>query len=213
MEKQSKISLNLILAGLFGWLLLANGCGKPAGSDKVATKGTALGDKAGGEPCEDCVSPGSRSALLLAAAKNQQSNADPANIADPIIEKAIRRELKKPTGELTKADLEKVTRLDLKDTKTTDVGLKEVIKCKKLEYLGLHRTQVTNEGLKEVAKFTRLRRVGLNGTQVTDMGLKELVNLQELEELWVRDTKVTRAGVLQLQKALPRCCFYYKTIE
>ena len=127
MEKQSKISLNLILAGLFGWLLLANGCGKPAGSDKVATKGTALGDKAGDEPCEDCVSPGSRSALLLAAAKNQQSNADPANIADPIVEKAVREELKKPTGELTEADYEKVTELQLGANQLTDVkGLEKL---------------------------------------------------------------------------------------
>jgi hypothetical protein len=34
-------------------------------------------------------------------------------IADPIVEKAIRKELKKPTGELTEVDLEKVTKLDL----------------------------------------------------------------------------------------------------
>ena len=32
-------------------------------------------------------------------------------IADPIVEKAIREELKKPTGEPTKADLEKVENL------------------------------------------------------------------------------------------------------
>ena len=30
-------------------------------------------------------------------------------IANPIVEKAIRKQIKKPTGELTKADLEKVT--------------------------------------------------------------------------------------------------------
>ena len=34
-------------------------------------------------------------------------------ITDPIIEKAIREELKTPSGELTKADLEKVTKLFL----------------------------------------------------------------------------------------------------
>ncbi|SVE02718.1 uncharacterized protein METZ01_LOCUS455572, partial [marine metagenome] len=32
---------------------------------------------------------------------------------DPIVEKAIRKELKKPTGELTKVDLEKVKMLAL----------------------------------------------------------------------------------------------------
>ena len=37
-------------------------------------------------------------------------------IADPILEKAIRKSLKKPEGELTKADLEKVTNLSLSAT-------------------------------------------------------------------------------------------------
>ena len=44
-----------------------------------------------------------------------------ANIGDPIVEKAIRKELKKPTGELTKADLEKVTKLDLSRNRLTSV--------------------------------------------------------------------------------------------
>jgi len=42
-------------------------------------------------------------------------------IADPIVEKAIRKELKKPTGELTKADLEKVTELNLRYKQLTSV--------------------------------------------------------------------------------------------
>ena len=33
-------------------------------------------------------------------------------IADPTVEKAVRKELKKPEGKLTKADLEKVTDLN-----------------------------------------------------------------------------------------------------
>jgi len=45
---------------------------------------------------------------------------------NPIVEKAIRKELKKPTGELTKADLEKVTWLELQDNQLTNVkGLEE----------------------------------------------------------------------------------------
>jgi hypothetical protein len=40
---------------------------------------------------------------VLAADKKQPP------IADPIVEKAIRKGLGKPTGELTKADLEEVT--------------------------------------------------------------------------------------------------------
>ncbi|MDP6904178.1 MAG: leucine-rich repeat domain-containing protein [Verrucomicrobiota bacterium] len=48
-------------------------------------------------------------------------------ISDPIVEKAIREELKKPTGVLTQADLEKVTELSLRDNQLTDVkGLEKL---------------------------------------------------------------------------------------
>ena len=44
-----------------------------------------------------------------------------------VIEAAIRKSLKKPTGELTKADLEKVKRLNLQGNKLTDVkGLEKL---------------------------------------------------------------------------------------
>ena len=46
---------------------------------------------------------------------------------NPKIEAAIRRQLKKPTGELTKADLEKVTKLNFTKTQLTDVkGLEKL---------------------------------------------------------------------------------------
>jgi len=104
-----------------------------------------------------------------------------ANIGDPIVEKAIRKELKKPTGELTESVLAKVTSLDLIGTKITDVGLKEV------------------------AKLPQLTRLWLDATQITDVGLKELAKLQKLERLDLVATKATKAGVAELQKALPKC--------
>ena len=58
-------------------------------------------------------------------------------IINPIVEKEIRRQLKKPTGELNRADLEKVTKLSLNVTQITDEGLNEVIKLPKLRGLAL----------------------------------------------------------------------------
>jgi len=46
----------------------------------------------------------------------------PANIADPIVEKAIRLEINKPEGELTKADFERVTVLFLINTQLTNAN-------------------------------------------------------------------------------------------
>ena len=57
----------------------------------------------------------------------------PANIADPILEKAIRKRLKKPKGELTKADMEKVIYLNLSDNKLTGVkGLENLTQLTQL---------------------------------------------------------------------------------
>ena len=50
-----------------------------------------------------------------------------------VIEAAIRKAAKKPTGELTKADLEKVTQLDLSGSRLTDVkGLEKLTNLKRL---------------------------------------------------------------------------------
>ena len=80
------------------------------------------------------------------------TNIVPAGLQNAIIEKAIRKELKKSEGELTKADFEKVTRLYLQSTKITNVGLKEVAKLQKLKKLYLHDTQITKAGVAELKK-------------------------------------------------------------
>ena len=105
-------------------------------------------------------------------------------IADPIVEKAIRKELKKRTGKLTKADLKKVTSLSLV------------------------RTQITDAGLKEVAKLQKLQRLYLANTKITDAGLKEVAKLQKLKSLYVGNTQITEAGVAELKKALPNCSIH-----
>ena len=68
-------------------------------------------------------------------------------IADPIVEKAIRRELKKPTGELTHRDFKKITELSLSYSLITDAGLKELAKLQQLRQLRLSNTKITDSGL------------------------------------------------------------------
>jgi len=150
-------------------------------------------------------------------------------IADPIVEEVIRRELNKPTGVLTEADLEKVEVLPLTLTELSDTGLKEVAKLKKLKYLGvgvtqvtdaglkelvemkqlislnLYSTQITDKGLREVGELKQLNKLHLKNTKITDAGLKELVQMKQLKLLSLQFTEVTKVGVAELQKALPKC--------
>ena len=80
--------------------------------------------------------------MIVAVALGQSvlaANKKPLNKEESakVIEVAIRKSLKKPTGQLTKAELEKVKALGLNGTQITDAGLKEVAKMKQLADLSL----------------------------------------------------------------------------
>ena len=95
------------------------------------------------------------------------------------IDAAIRKAAKKPTGELTNADLEKVTTLYLSGNQLTEVpkGLEKLTKLKELD---LHNNQLTD--VKGLEKLTQL-------------GFLRLENNPDL----------TKAQIDELQKALPKC--------
>ena len=149
--------------------------------------------------------------LLICAMVMGQSvlTADEKLIADPIVEKAIRRQIGKPKGKLTKVDLAKVTMLALRSTKIIDVGLKEIAKLQKLEILDLSDTKITDAGLKEIAKLQELTGLWLNGTDITDAGLMDAAKLQKLTHLNLDGTKITDKKATELVKALLNCKIFH----
>ena len=95
-----------------------------------------------------------------------------------VIEAAIRKQLRKRTGELIKADLGKVTGLNFRGKKLTDVS-----------------------GLEKLTQLTVLQ---LRGNNLTDV--KVLENLTKLEHLdLTKNPDLTKAQIAELQKALPKC--------
>ena len=146
--------------------------------------------------------------------------------SESVIEAAIRKELKKPTGELTKADLGKVTKLALYNNQLTDV--KGLEKLTQLKSLNLHGNKLTD--VKDLEKLTQLRELDLDFNKLTDVkGLEKLTQLRELDldfnkltdvkgleklkqltELWlVGNPDLTKAQIAELQKALPKCDINY----
>ena len=130
-------------------------------------------------------------AVLVGCSNDTRKAApDPADeklITDPIVEKAIREELKKPTGELTKADLEKVTLLILSYTELTEVP-KELENLTQLRKLYLWNNKLTD--VKSLKKFTKLERLNLSGNQLTELP-KGLEKLTKLRALHLGDNKLT----------------------
>jgi internalin A len=116
------------------------------------------------------------------------ASSNPNNVK---IEKAIRKKINKPTGELTKADLEKVTRLSLKNNQLTDV--KGLEKLTQLKHLDLEDNQLTD--VKGLEDLTQLTFLDLDNNQLTDV--KGLENLTQLEELKLGENKLTSVKGLE----------------
>jgi hypothetical protein len=103
---------------------------------------------------------------------------------NPIIEAKIRSYAKKPTGELTKADYEKVTKLDLRSNKLTSV--------------------------KGLEKLTQLTKLALNSNQLTSVnGLEKFTQLTSLNI--GNNPAPLGPNLTALRKALPNCIIDYST--
>ena len=91
-----------------------------------------------------------------------------------IIEAAIRKAAKKPTGELTKADYERVTELIFGNNEL--ISVKGLEKLTQLTYLDLSNNQLTD--VKGLEKFAQLTELNLNrgsyGPDLTKTQLEEL---------------------------------------
>jgi len=113
-------------------------------------------------------------------------------IDNPIVEKAIREKLKKPTGELTKADYEKVTRLVLTGEGLTSLkGLENLTQLKELHLSSNELTSV-----KGLEKLTQLEGLYLNANHLTDA--KGLEKLTQLKTLYLIGNQLT--SVKELEK-------------
>ena len=108
---------------------------------------------------------------------------------------AIRKSLKyigeSPTGELTQADLKKVTELELDRKQLTSV--KGLEKLTQLESLHLSQNKLTD--VKGLENLTQLKELPLDDNQLTSV--KGLENLTQLEGLWNPQNQLTNVKGLK----------------
>ena len=117
-----------------------------------------------------------------------------------VIEAAIRKAAKKPTGELTKVDYNKLTELNLWRNQLTNV--KGLEKLTQLTYLVLENNQLTD--VKGLEKLTKLTFLTLDRNQLTSV--KGLEKLTQLNYLYLKNNPaLTKAQIDELKKALPKC--------
>jgi hypothetical protein len=126
------------------------------------------------------------------------------------------------------AQLDKLERLDLSETRVTDLGLLKLKELKNVRELNLFYAElVTDEGLATMRNWSKIERINARGTkvtdntlallagkttitaldigfaEVTDSGLQHLSTLPNLRSLAVGGNKLTEVG-LQVLRTLPQ---------
>src|SRR5215475_10522525 len=107
-------------------------------------------------------------------------------LTDRADEAAAVKMIEKLGGTVTRDDKrpgKPVVVVDLRGTKITDAGLKELKELKNLQEVVLFRTAITDAGLKELKELKSLQWLHLGFTKITDAGLKKLKELKSLQGL------------------------------
>jgi len=133
--------------------------------------------------CVGCVTP------LIDYGKNNSK-------AAAAIEAEIRKRTNKPTGELTKVDLEKVRHFENHRTGVTD--LKPLAGLKNVGYLLLASNQITD--MKPLAGMSRLDYLAISGNPITS--LNGLQGMSRLRDLRIYDCQITDLSPLAKLRSL-----------
>lgn len=105
-------------------------------------------------------------------------------------------------GGLEEKDRLTFLKMDLRESKITDLGLAELAKFPNLTELNLSKCGVTPSGLKAIAGLTLLEKLNLEGTPVADAGMAHLANLTKLTDLSLAKCGVSGAGLGHLSAML-----------
>ena len=112
--------------------------------------------------------------VLTGCASTSDWKADPIDPNNTNIEKAIRKELNKPSGNLTTSDLHKIRELSLGRYQLTTVSaLKQL---NQLEWLDLYENRITD--VTALGQLNKLKYLDLHGNQI-----KDLSPLRKLKQL------------------------------
>lgn len=103
---------------------------------------------------------------------------DAAKPADQKVMAAVRIALRKPVGDLTRGDLDKVTELKVREAEISDVSL--FVEMRNLEDLNLNKNKITD--LTPLTKLANLKKLSVCFNQITDLSpVPQMKKLRELK--------------------------------
>jgi Leucine-rich repeat (LRR) protein len=126
---------------------------------------------------------------------------------DEVLEGAIRRAIKKTTGDIAIDDMRAIYNLDLNDTPVQDIS--DLAHCTNLEALALQDTRVAT--LEPLCYCKELKILSINGTEVKD--LSPIGELTHLRDLFVGKTRVSDVSSVAKLHRLRIVSFAYSPVE
>jgi len=110
---------------------------------------------------------------------------DAAKPADQKILAQLRIAVRKPVGDLTRGDLDKVKVLKVRESEIADLSL--FVELRNLEELDLHKNKITD--LKPLVKLPNLKKLRVSFNQISD--LSPLPEMKALRELKIYNNQVS----------------------
>jgi hypothetical protein len=87
----------------------------------------------------------------------------------------------------------------LKDTRISDVFLRNFKQLKKLQEISLENTRIGNKGLEYLAECKTLKILDVSNNNIDDYGLKSIQRLENLEDLNLCNTRISEKGLTHLR--------------
>lgn len=135
---------------------------------------------------------------------------------DPVLEAEVRKAMNKPEGDITIAEVEAVTKLEMStdwkpdapdDTKINDIS--DLKYFKNLELLDLQFHAITD--ISPLAQLTKIHSLGLGGNRISDISV--LTNLKELRFLSIFSCSAADYSPLKELTYLQTLFISWSTIE
>jgi len=132
---------------------------------------------------------------------------DAAKPTDQKILAQLRIAVRKPVGDLTRGDLDKVKKLKVRESGITDLTI--FVELRNLEELNLNKNKITD--LKPLVKLANLKKLSVNFNQISDLSpvpemkalrefqvynnqvsdLKPLSGMTDLKAVWLMNNKIS----------------------
>ncbi|MBI3822955.1 MAG: hypothetical protein HY289_09805 [Planctomycetes bacterium] len=120
--------------------------------------------------------------------------------ANEVIELRIRETKLTDVGMKELAHFKNLSKLDISFTAVSNAGIKELQNFKTLTELDLSFTKITNDGMKDLAALEGISILHLGGTDVRAKGLKELAGMKSLSLLYIGNAQLDDAGLKMLRQ-------------